>query len=172
MLTATQWQALIFLRPSDFKNPDGLDYSIVSALDRFTGRIGARPLVLSDYRAGDPGQHGQGRAIDVVWPELDPLEIHQAAMTSGLFTGIGLYVNEAGAVSFHLDTRTDTLRDGAPDRWGGVITHPLNALTGEHERRTEYVAADIVIDILKKKGAGSIIFLIVFGWMLWTLIRR
>jgi hypothetical protein len=162
-LTAAQWNSLVYLRPSDFKKPEGLQFSIVSALDRFIGKIGSRPVILSDYRPDDPRTHGQGIAIDTTWPGASPVTVYGKALSFSDFGGVGIYVNELGVASFHFDTRQDTIRTDEPDRWGGIITHPLDATTGEHVRRTEYVAANIVLDILKKKGFLPIIGLIVLG---------
>jgi hypothetical protein len=171
-LTSEQWKSLLYFRPSDFKKPEGLRFSIVSALNRFVGQIGSRPVILSDYRPGDPKTHGQGMAIDTSWPGVDPLVVHKKAMANPEFGGVGVYVNELGAASFHFDTRQTTIRDYGPDRWGGIITHPLDAATGEHVRRTEYVGANIVLDILKKKGVLPIIALSVLGLIVYLFMRR
>jgi hypothetical protein len=171
-LTAEQWKSLLYLKPSDFKNPGGLQFSIVSSLNRFIGQIGSRPVILSDYRQGDPKTHGQGLAIDTSWPGLSPLLVHSKAMSFPEFGGVGVYVNELGVASFHFDTRQTTIRDYGPDRWGGIITHPLDSTTGEHVRRTEYVSANIVLDILKKKGVLPTISLFALGLIIYLIMRR
>lgn len=172
MLTVAEWSSLIYLEPSDFKRPDGLQFSIVRALDRFIGKIGSRPEVLSDYRPDDPLTHGDGLAVDTFWPGVDSLRVYNKAINFPAFNGVGVYINELGAVSFHFDTRSKTIRTEEPDRWGGVITHPLNTATGQYVRRTEYVAASTVLDMIKKKSIGMIIFLALSGFATYLYISR
>ncbi len=172
MLSVAEWNSLIYLKPSDFKRPDGLQFSIVQALDRFTGKIGSRPQILSDYRPGDPLTHGAGLAVDTVWPGVDSLRVYNKAINFPAFHGVGVYINELGAVSFHFDTRPKTIRIDEPDRWGGVITHPLNTATGQYVRRTEYVGASTVLDMIKKKSIGMIIFLALCGYGTYLYISR
>jgi len=172
MITPAEWASLLYLKPSDFKRPDGLSFDIVVALDHFIGIIGNRPVILSDYRPGDAKTHGAGLAVDTTWPGVDPLMVHQKAMNFEGFTGVGIYLNELGVTSFRFDARKQTRRDIGPDRWGAIISHPLDDQSGVHVRRTEYVAADVVLDILKKKGTQATIFLIAFGLMIYKLMRR
>lgn len=172
MLSVAEWQSLVYLKPSDFKRPDGLQFSIVQALDRFIGEIGSRPVILSDYRPGDPLTHGAGLAVDTTWPGVDSLRVYNKAIAFPAFHGVGVYINELGVVSFHFDTRLKTLRIDEPDRWGGVITHPLNTATGQYVRRTEYVGASTVLDMIKKKSIGMIIFLALFGYATYLYISR
>ncbi len=172
MLTDRQWDSLIYLRPSDFKRPDGLQFSIVQALDRFIGKIGSRPEILSDYRPGDPLTHGDGLAVDTTWPGVDSLRVYSKAIAFPAFQGVGVYINELGVVSFHFDTRLKTIRIDEPDRWGGVITHPLNTATGQYVRRTEYVGASTVLDMIKKKSIVTIIFLGLCGYGIYLYISR
>lgn len=172
MLSVGEWNSLIYLRPSDFKRPDGLQFSIVQALDLFIGQIRSRPIILSDYRPGDPLTHGVGLAVDTTWPGVDSVRVYNKAINFPAFHGVGVYINELGAVSFHFDTRPETIRATEPDRWGGVITHPLNTVTGEYVRRTEYVGASTVLDMIKKKSIGMIISLALFGFGIYLYISR
>jgi len=170
-MKTSDWGTLLYLKASDFRHPDKLDISIVRALDRFIAIVGARPQIISDYRDGDPRQHGKGRAIDTTWPGMDGQLINQKAIASGLFSGIGVYVNETGEVSHHFDTRTDRTTS-APATWGGVITHPYDPSSQEHVKRIEYVSMATVLDIIKKKGLTLITFLILSGLTLWLLSKR
>jgi hypothetical protein len=152
MPTTAEWNSLIYLKPEDFsgKNPDGLRFSILQKLDRFIHTVGSRPVILSAYRPGDPKAHGYGEAIDTTWPGQDPLKINQMALDSGLFKGVGIYVNEIGAASHHFDDwdkRTGT----DPATWGGIITHPIDSTSGQHVRVTQYVTMTDVVTIIKKK---------------------
>lgn len=171
-MTTQQWRSLLHLKPSEFKNPDGLHFSVVHALDQFIGHIGSRPTILSDFRKDDPRTHGQGRAIDTFWPGVDSVRIHSQALKFPPFKGVGIYVNETGQVSFHFDTRESTRRDEGPDRWGGVISHPVDSQTGQHVRQTEYVGANIVLDIIKKKEVVLIMGLAFLGFVLYRYISR
>lgn len=152
MITPSEWSTLLYLKPEDFagKNPEVLRFSIVQKLDHFTGIIGSRPLILSAGRPGDPKSHGVGEAIDTTWPGQDPLSVNQKALESGLFKGIGIYVNELGAASHHFDD-WDARTSIEPATWGGIITHPVDSSTNQHVRVTQYVTMQSVIEILKKK---------------------
>ena len=167
MLSASQWNELLYLKPSDFKRPDGLQYSIVKNLDRFIGLVGSKPIILSDFRTGNNEKtHAQGIAIDTTWPGIDSIEILELAEAQKMFGGIGVYINEADAVSFHFDTRPFKA-NGDPARWGGIITHPYDNNSGDHIRRTEYVGMSLVTDLIKKKEVGVIILLLLSGYLLW-----
>jgi hypothetical protein len=169
-MTSAEWKIPLYLKPADFKYPDQLQANIVIALDRFAGQVGSRPVILSDYRLGDTGEHGRGLAIDTTWPGHEPLEIWDKANAVQLFSGLGIYVNEVGAVSFHFDKRTDR-SVSAPATWGAVVTHPLDADTGSHVQLNEYTAAQVIIDIIKKKGLG-LILLLTLSLLLYYLTKR
>jgi len=151
MILSKQWASLLFLEPSFFQYPYEMDFSIVSALDRFIELVGSMPLNLSDYRPGDPRQHGLGRAIDTTWPNRDPLEIWNLARQSHLFSGLGIYLNDRDVVSFHFDTRADRTPDD-PALWGDFITHSFDESTNSSVRQDEYTIAASVIDVIKKKS--------------------
>lgn len=151
MITPLEWAKLSFLKRADFQSPDQLQLSIVKALDTFIGQLKVKPDILSDYRpwtASNPNsQHSRGLAIDTAFGALNPLDVLAAAESSKLFDGIGIYRNEKGAVSFHFDKR------GTQARWGGVITHPVDADTGKVSKQIDYVSLKAVVDLIKKKSA-------------------
>lgn len=165
-----QWNRLLHLKPVDFKYPDRLDYSIVFALDRFTALIGSKPVIMSDFRPGDPRQHGIGRAIDTTWPGVDPVFINQKALESQLFSGVGLYWNDVQVASHHFDTRTNRTIT-APARWGAYISHPYDQATGHNVAKYEYTTMDSILDMIKKKGVIAGSFLIVFGLFLYLALK-
>lgn len=169
MITDDQWKSLVYLQPSDFKNPDGLDFSIVQALDNFIHTVGSRPIFLSDWRPYDPenpnSRHYYGDAIDTTWPGRDPLQIRQQAIDSRLFSGVGIYYNDAGVASFHFDTRPNRTKED-PALWGGLITHPYSPQVGDHVRKTDYTTAQAVVDVIKKNGASAVLILFVSGYMI------
>lgn len=174
MINSFQWSLLKYYRPGDFRYPDKLDFSVVNALDILTSNLGVKAHVLSDWRpvsAKRPGsQHPLGRAIDPVWPDLDPLTVLQAIKSSRLFTGFGLYRNEKGVHSFHLDTRTD--RDPmTPATWGALIYRQPDPTTGALVRTTEYTSLDHLVRFVKTKAALGIGALVVAGLILWGFLR-
>ncbi len=150
MISTAQWASLLTLQRSQFRYPDKMQWSVVSALDQLANRIGSRPQVLDDYRPGDPKQHGKGLATDTYWPGVDPLNVWEHIKTSRLFSGFGIYVNEKGAVSFHTDKRIERTVTN-PATWGDFIAHIYDAEDGEHKRQDNYTTAQAVLDFLKKK---------------------
>jgi hypothetical protein len=130
-------------------------WGIVSRLDQFAGQVGIRPFILSDYRPGDLKQHGVGRAIDTYWP-ISPLGIWQDARRSFLFSGIGIYLNEKGNVSFHFDDRGDRFPED-PALWGAHVLKGENSYTG----------SAVILDAIKKKGWVGGLLLAGLVWYLY-----
>ncbi len=149
MITPEQWKSLLHLKAGDFAHADQMQWSIVRALDLFISIVKTRPVILSDFRLGDPRQHGRGTAVDTTWPGANPLDINRRALGANLFSGIGLYVNEAGVVSHHFDTRIDRT-PAKPATWGGVIEHPYNEETKKTDKTISYVGLSQVVDLVKK----------------------
>lgn len=169
MISREQWNAFLTLTPSDFNYPDRMSLDIVSAVDRFIGLVGAKPMFLCDYRPGDLRQHGKGTAVDATWPDRDPLEIWNLALESRLFNGLGIYLNDRDVVSFHFDTRSDRTPDN-PALWGDFITYPYDEAAGRHVRRDEYTTAQAVVNVLKK-NEGIVLLVaavLAFGLYLWA----
>jgi len=147
-MLASEWLQLTHFSPANVPDPDKIQFSILKALDDFVTKIGSRPVFLDVWRspASDkPKWHSQGIAVDVTFPERDPLEILRLAESSGLFDGIGIYRNEAGAVSFHFDKR------GYRARWGAEITHAVNPDTGKVVQNNAYTTLDRIVDLISKK---------------------
>lgn len=168
MISNDQWTKLSYLAPSDFKRPDKLDWSVVWALDRLAVMLGQKPQVLDDWRA--PGtsqvsdsQHLTGRAVDFTFPALDSIAVLDAIQRSRLFTGYGIYQNERGYVSYHVDTRVNRSVD-SPATWGGIISVVNGA------KQIAYVALSTVVDLVKKKSA-LLLVLAVAGLLVWRLSR-
>lgn len=162
-----QFQNCLYLTSKMFRYPDKMSNQIINTLDQFIGQVGSLPTILSDYRPGDPRQHGSGKAVDVVWPEIDPLIIWQKARAAQLFSGLGIYLNEQNAVSFHFDVRSDR-HPSSPALWGDTIKIVYDATLKEHLRVDEYTSADTIVDIIKKKSvtAGVILLLLLAGYMI------
>lgn len=169
MISKIQWDSLLHFKPSDFKYPDKLQFPVVQGIDRLAARLGVKPWVIDDWRPysdTNPGsQHPLGTAVDFV-VAMDALEALAAIRASRLFSGFGIYVNEVGAQSFHVDTRSDRSVDN-PATWGGIITRPATD-TGAHVKRIAYVALVKVVDMVKKKSLSvlAVLVLIFLGWNL------
>ena len=95
---------------------------IIGALETFVDSLGADLCVItSAFREGDPGQHGKGLAVDVIFPNsrYSLAQLYSEATESGLFKGIGVYPDwEYGGEKvggLHLDCR-----EGGPARWLGI----------------------------------------------------
>lgn len=136
------WKNLKNYSRSDFAYPDKLQDSIVSALDLFTSQTGLKAVILDDYRPYDPSnpnsRHGFGDALDLFFAGKDPLAVLAAAENSGRFDGIGIYLNEKGAASFHFDKR------GSKARWGSFVTSERSS-TGEEIRKNNYTTLEAVV---------------------------
>ncbi len=170
-ITSAQWNSLLYLKRSDFRYPDAMQPEPVQFLDQLTGIIGSRPQILSDYRPGDPRQHGQGKAIDTAWPGQDSERILNAIRTQKVWCGIGIYINDQGAVSFHTDTRSDRHPEN-PATWGGLISHPFDANTGQNKKVIDYTTLARVLDVVKKKGAGIALSLILLLFGIYLLTKK
>ena len=175
MITPQQWESLFYLSRSDFKYPDRLVYAVVQGLDTLTGKLIRRPIILSDWRQYDPespnSQHHEGTAIDTTWPGVNSALVLKTAQELNIFGGVGIYVNEAGVVSFHFDTRPFK-SNGQPARWGGKITYPYDTDLEDHIRRTEYVSMDIVVDMIKKKEFLIPLILIGLSFLTYRILNR
>lgn len=173
MITQSQWNSLNYFRPDDFDYPDLLDFSVVQAHDRLVNRVGSKPDVISDWREFDPenpnSQHNKGKALDTVW-QVDPLTVWQKARDSRLFTGLGIYLNDRDAVSFHFDTRIERTPEN-PALWGDLIAHVHDPNTETTQRLDRYVSAGTVLAMLKKKEPEAIISLILSGYLIYQFTR-
>lgn len=174
MISQAQWNSLLWLKPTHFKNSDKLTWPVVRNLDAVISKIGSRPVILSDWRPyeterGGIQQHFEGTAIDHVWPGQDPLFVWQVLRDSNLFTGLGIYINEVGAVSFHTDNRTGRTVTN-PALWGNFIEYPFDPAQGKNVRKDNYVGAELVIDAIKKKG--TTVGLILAGTLIYLLSSR
>jgi hypothetical protein len=171
MITGDQWNSLIHLKRADFHYPDKLEWSIVRALDIFISQVKSRPIILDDYRPGDPRQHGKGRAVDTTWPGADAVDINRRAIASRLFSGIGIYVNPAGAGSHHFDTRTDHT-PAQPATWGGIIEHPFDEATNKNQKQIEYTTMQRVVDLLKKSAGpiANLALMVLFVYFLYRFL--
>jgi len=154
------WELLKYLTREDFKYPDEVNPEVIFGVDTLADEFGVKPVVLSDYRPGDQGTHGDGDAIDHTWPGVNPIRVNTRALRLRVFSGIGIYINEKGVVSHHCDCRPDRTVDN-PARWGGIITHPAGF------KHIQYVTMERVLDeILKKESEAYMSIFSKAGWLL------
>jgi len=169
MISDSQWASLRWYRKSDFSHPDNLDWSVVTALDQLSTKLGQKATVLSDYRPTDTkfpnSQHLVGRAIDVSFPGLDSLQVLGVIRSSRLFSGFGLYTNDQNVQSFHVDTRTARTVDN-PATWGDVIDHS----TGK--RVDSYTSLDAVINLVKKNAGTIGLGVLILGVAAFLILRK
>lgn len=153
MISPEQWSSLAFLTPADFDYPRKLAWEVVSNLDTAASLVGVKPVVLSDYRPDGrvTSRHFHGDAVDTTWPGQNPLHVWNVLKGMKRFTGLGVYVNEKGVASFHTDQRPGRSTDN-PAMWGGNITRGPEYEGGPVVRRTDYVSAAAILDIIKKKA--------------------
>lgn len=88
-------------------------------------------IVTSGFRQGDPAQHGQGRAVDIIAPSYAGklLDLYLLAERCA-WKGIGVYPTWSTASGkvvggLHLDIRV-----GAPARWMGLGSGKLQQYVG------------------------------------------
>ena len=121
------WSKVRHFKPSEFSHPDNLDPLLIYSLDALRVAAGKPIIINNDYRAGDPGQHGLGRAADIVIVGLSVVDQFLIAEKTRLFSGIGIYPhwNRPG---IHVDIRT--LQPHEPGaRWARDIAGNYVALT-------------------------------------------
>ena len=95
----TTFDRLSRLSPHEFSHPEMLDTRLLVMLDAMIVtetryHPGLRFIVHSDYRPGDKGEHGMGRAIDghfEVAGEALPVVLQFIMACRYSFSGIGMY---------------------------------------------------------------------------------
>lgn len=164
-MTPDRWATLRWYRPDDFKHPEKLDYRLLRDFDWLASALNRKATVLSDWRMGDRGQHPEGRAIDFVYPDLDSTFILDTIRDLKRFTGYGMYVNNIGAISFHVDNRIDRTPND-PATWGGVKSGDETSWT--------YVALKSVVDLVTPSisQAGILIAAALLVFLLWPRIGK
>ena len=167
MLSDREWQDLKVYKRSDFSFPGSLQRSVVTGLDTFSVSTGKKAVILSDWRpfnSNKPGsQHPKGTAVDVVFPGTDSLDMLDKIKAARLFSGIGIYLNEKGGVSFHLDTRTDR-RVTDPATWGCLISPTLDETTGRTIRTRFYTGMASVVGKIASPGMALVLVLAAVAW--------
>lgn len=106
------WSSVKNFIPDEFgPGADHLSPELVLELDAFRQFLGAKMIVSSAFRAGDPKEHGQGLAVDIIIPTYSGKHLVDALFHAMRFKfrGIGIYPDWAykGEVmgGLHLDMR-------------------------------------------------------------------
>jgi len=121
------WEKVRYFKRHEFHDADKLDPLLIYSIDALRDAAGRSIKINSDYRPGDPGQHGLGRAVDIVISGLHVVDQFLLAEKTRLFSGIGIYPhwNRPG---IHVDIRT--LQPHEPGaRWARDIAGNYVALT-------------------------------------------
>jgi hypothetical protein len=164
-----QFASLQVYKPADLPRWDWLDFDMVQKLDKLTVRLGLdKPLqILSLFRTPEENEacggavrsmHLLGKACDFV-PPGNPLTAYREAEAVG-FTGIGLYLNERGGVSMHVDNRP-----GASARWG-----KLYGVYGAIEPVLQRLRA--IGHVAVQKPVVSGLFLLLTGLLLYYILSE
>jgi hypothetical protein len=130
MNLTTDWKAVKWFKPTEFGDyADKMDPLLIYSIDRLR-EIAGRPIIInSHYRPGDPGQHGLGKAVDIVIVGLRVLDQFLLAEKSRLFAGLGIYCywHRPG---LHVDVR-DLQPHECGARWGRNAAGLYVALDGK-----------------------------------------
>lgn len=106
-----RWCEIKHFKPSEFNEPNKMDYYLINRLDQFREMCGKPIIIHSSYRENDTGYHGTGEAVDIHVKGMNVFDAYLLAEKSGFFNGIGVYPNWNNP-GLHLDIRQK------PARWG------------------------------------------------------
>ena len=167
----TDWTVLSWYKPGDFKHPEKLDFGVVSGLDRLATALGVKAVILSDYRigalapSGEPSLHSLGRALDFTYPSVEPMKVLDTIRNMNHFSGYGMYVNERGVVSFHVDTRTDRTPE-SPATWGASRDR------GTDQKRWAYTSLRSIIAKYFPAALPALVWLVIMGVGIYYLAKH
>ena len=101
----TDWKKVRYFKASEFSHPESLDPLLIYSLDALRAAAGKPIKINCDFRPGDPGQHGLGKAADIVISGFSVVDQFLIAEKTRLFSGIGIYPywNRPG---IHVDVRS------------------------------------------------------------------
>lgn len=162
------WNKVRYYRPEDFRHPEKVDDSVVVALDTMAG-LGLRVTPIDDWRAvseNPKSQHLIGRAVDFVVPVgITPEKVLGFIKRTRVFTGYGVYTNEKGAYSYHVDTRTDRKVDN-PATWGAWKDRTAGIVSWQYTG-----LADLLSKVTSSK-IGPVIALALAALVLYWLLKK
>ncbi len=167
-IISTDWSALSWYRPGDFNHPEKLDFGVVFGLDCLATLLGVKAVILSDFRLVSDiskSQHGLGRAIDFTCPSVEPMKVLDTIQSMKHFSGYGMYVNEGGIVSFHVDTRTDRSPDN-PATWGASKDR------GTDQKAWTYTSLRSIIEKYFPAALPALVWLVIMGVGIYYLAKH
>lgn len=162
-----RWDLLRYYSAADFNHPEKLDHKVVNGLDLLADRLHVKPVPIDDFRVSSKNptsQHLLGRAIDFVVPGVDSLTVFREIRALKRFSGYGIYTNEKGAQSFHVDVRVDRTPED-PAVWGAWKDRKAGITSWQ------YTSAGFIIDLLKKTP-GTLLAVLVAGFAAWYLFSK
>ncbi len=167
----TDWTVLSWYKPGDFKHPEKLDFELVSGLENLAYVLDSKAIILSDFRigalapSGEASLHSLGRAIDFTYPGVDPMKVLDTIRNMNHFSGYGMYVNERGIVSFHVDTRTDRTPE-SPATWGASRDR------GTDQKRWAYTSLRSIIAKYFPAALPALVWLVIMGAGIYYLAKH
>lgn len=166
-IIATDWSLVRNYRPGDFKHPEKLDFHVIQGVDRLTSILGVKLIILDDFRTFSKiadSQHLFGRAIDFTCPTVDSMTVLDTIGNMKWFSGYGMYVNERGVVSFHVDTRTDRSPDN-PATWGASKDRGIGPV------EWTYTSLRSIIDQYFPAAVPAFVWVLIMGVGIYYLAR-
>ncbi len=166
-IIATDWSQVVNYQPGDFKHPEKLDFHVVQGVDRLTSILGVKLLILDDFRTFSKmkdSQHLLGRALDFTCPTVDSMTVLDAIRDMKWFSGYGMYVNERGVVSFHVDTRTDRSPDN-PATWGASKDRRIGPV------EWTYTSLRSIIDQYFPAAVPALVWVLIMGVGIYYLAK-
>jgi len=158
-IITTDWSLIRNFRPGDFNHPEKLDFRVVRGVDLLSSILGEEFIILDDFRIFSKikdSQHLLGRAIDFTVPTVEPMTVLDTIRKIKWFSGYGMYVNERGIVSFHVDTRTDRSPDN-PATWGASKGREIN------QREWAYTSLRSIIDKYFPAALPALVWVFIMG---------
>lgn len=158
------WKGLKYFKENStvdkWGDPSKIDMFLLRFLDEFRDSIKTPLIVTSGYRKGSPGQHGLGKAVDVIAPKWEGslFDLFLISERFG-FTGIGLYrdwtYNGRRTGGLHLDTRlvignNNPVKKGS--RWIGVREGSEGMTKVEDILKVAQVYKPLDLATLRKEG--------------------
>ena len=111
LMTNLDWCDIKHFKPSEFSEPNKMDYHFINRLDKFREMIDKPIIIHSSYRNDPKSKHFEGIAVDMHVVGVDLMDMFLLAEKSDLFKGIGVYPNWNNA-GLHIDMRRTEARWG------------------------------------------------------------
>lgn len=109
LMTNLDWCDIKHFKPSEFSEPNKMDYHFINRLDKFREMVDKPIIIHSSYRNDPKSKHYEGIAVDMHIVGVDLMDMFLLAEKSDLFKGIGVYPNWNNA-GLHIDMRRTEAR--------------------------------------------------------------